>query len=128
MLDSFVTEPANKQRDSDVEVAVAGLAYADPAARAHREELRAKAAAVSTQQGASVPDAGQNSSGSVESGSVKESKPEESAPEEVQDISEVVAALKAEVDGLPPERGQHEEEAEQLGEMQKIRQILDDLE
>ncbi|MFV1979574.1 MAG: DivIVA domain-containing protein [Rhodothermia bacterium] len=114
MLESLRPEPADRQAEPAAELA--GLSYVDPAARAYKEELLAKAAAAAAREGAATP--------AVEA----EDSVDDDAPEEMQNIADVVAALKAGVDGPPDRREPEEEDSGELEEMQKIRRILDDLE
>ncbi len=118
MLESLRPEPADRQAEPAAELA--GLEFVDPAARAYKEELLAKAAASSGPSATANPAAEVQDPVGEPTGN--------SAPEAAQSIAEVVAALKAEVDGKPEEQEPEEEASGELDEMQKIRQILDDLE
>ena len=105
-------------RQAEPAAELAGLAFVDPAARAYKEELLAKAAAAAARDGARVP--------AIELGEPTESPAESS--DETQNVADVIAALKAEVHGgidVPEPDGS---DSGELEEMQKIRRILDDLE
>ncbi len=114
MLESLRPEPADKQAEPAAELA--GLSYVDPAARAYKAGLLAKAAAAAGTEEAGAPE--------VET---EDSIDDDNTPEVVQNIADVVAELKADVDP-PGNRKAKRENSDELGEMQKIRQILDDLE
>jgi cell division initiation protein len=115
MLESLRPEPADRQVEPAAEMA--SLSYVDPAARAHKQELLAKAAAAAARVGTTTQEI-----------KAEDSVGTDNPPEEVQNIADVVAALKAEVDGTPDNREPEQEDSGELEEMQKIRRILDDLE
>ncbi|MFC2086077.1 DivIVA domain-containing protein [Bacteroidota bacterium] len=133
MLESLRPEPADRQTDSGVEVAA--LAYVDPAARAYKQELLAKAAAAAASQAEAGREAARRnarlsdeSSGNPSADEQDQADQSDDGHSEVQNIADVVAALKAEVDGDPTTQESRDNGGTELEEMQKIRQILDDLE
>lgn len=102
LLDHFKPESKATMKESDMEMA--SLEYVDPAARAH----------------------GKRKQGAAPAGEAKEDEVEEEKDDKPS-VEEVVAELKASVDAVDDDdAAQHSED--DLGEMQKIRQILDDLE
>jgi cell division initiation protein len=126
MLESLRPEPADKQKESGVEVAA--LEFLDPAARAHKQAYLEKAKAAAANQvgqpsGDTAPP-GEYDEDSVEDGP---ESAEENPPSE-QRIADVVAELKSSVDGEAEDADEPASAEEELDEMKKIRQILDDLE
>lgn len=106
LLDRFKPEPKATMTESEIEIA--SLEYVDPAARAHAKRKKAASAAAGD-----VPQAEE----SEEEGDGKPS------------VEDVVAELKASVDAVEGDIDEAEPGEEgDMGEMQKIRQILDDLE
>ncbi|HUF09624.1 MAG TPA: DivIVA domain-containing protein [Rhodothermales bacterium] len=104
LLDRFKPEPKTAMKESDMEMA--SLEYVDPAARAHGKRKQAAAAAE-----APAP----------------ESKTDEE--DDKPSVEEVVAELKASVEAVDDDSDDKELARDgEMGDMQKIRQILDDLE
>jgi cell division initiation protein len=103
LLDRFKPEPKGAKMEEDMEMA--SLEYVDPAARAHGK--RRQAAAAAQEQATEEPEPEDDGKPSVE---------------------EVVAELKASVDAVDVDDEPEESRGDDMGEMQKIRQILDDLE
>lgn len=108
LLDRFRPEPKATMTETDMEMA--SLEYVDPAARAHGKRKQAAAAAAAVEEQAETAEPEEN-----------DDKPS---------VEEVVAELKASVDALGDEVEDDTESSreDEVGEMQKIRQILDDLE
>lgn len=146
MLTSIKPEPADKQRDGAVETA--GLAFIDPDARKRREEILAKAAVAKKAKSVASqekPAEDENEVDMAAGGDSLPDMPEGDESQDVRDISEVVAALKAEVDEAADQEEGEVADTEVTGpsaaeyengeqdkadqeEIQKIRRILDDLE
>lgn len=114
MIESLRPEPADRQAEPAAELA--GLSFVEPAARAYKAELLAKAAAAAAREGTDTSET-----------ETEDSVDDDSTPEVAQDVADVIAALKAEVDP-PDDQKPVDENSDELGEMQKIRRILDDLE
>lgn len=109
LLDRF--KPESKAGAQEAEMEMASLEYVDPAARAHAKKKQAAAAAAT--------------------GEAPEREEPNVEPDAKPSVEEVVAELKASVDALGDDMVEDENDAQKeadLGEMQKIRQILDDLE
>ena len=135
MLDTLRSDPADRYRESGIELA--GLEFVDPAARAHKAKEEAKAAALAAT--GATPDGEEASEAKPEGSEDQGFDTNESAssdanpldaPVEKPDIAEVVASLKASVD-QPGESEETESDSDahaEHDEMQKIRKILDDLE
>ncbi len=106
LLDRFRPEPKGTKLEEEMEMS--SLEYVDPAARAHGKRKQAAAAV------ASAP--------AVEARPVEE--------DDKPSVEDVVAELKASVDavGDDVDMDSNSPTDDDLGEMQKIRQILDDLE
>lgn len=103
LLDRFKPESKGAMQESDMEIA--SLEYVDPAARAHGKRMQAAAS---------------NSEANQE---------EETSDDDKPSVEEVVAELKASVDAIPDDDDDMgESSTDDMGEVQKIRQILDDLE
>lgn len=136
MLESLRPEPADRQKETGIEVAA--LEFLDPAARAHKEEYLEKARTAAASQTGPAPqdDAAQPSLSdsasdeddedelSFEADDVAERAPQP-AP---QRIADVVAELKASVGGEEAAEEESNDSGSDHDEMKKIRQILDDLE
>jgi len=105
LLDHFKPESKATMKESDMEMA--SLEYVDPAARAHGKRKQAAATAAQAEV--------------VEAEEENDDKPS---------VEDVVAELKASVDavGDQDDDSSASSNEDDMGEMQKIRQILDDLE
>lgn len=103
LLDRFKPEPKATMTETDMEMA--SLEYVDPAARAHAKRKQAAAAAAAAEE-------------------AEEAEEDDGKPS----VEEVVAELKASVDAVEDDVDDDTSQDDDMGEMQKIRQILDDLE
>jgi len=105
LLDRFRPEPKGTKLEEEMEMS--SLEYVDPAARAHAKRKQAAAAAA-------APVA----------------EPVRKEDDDKPSVEDVVAELKASVDALEDDvdMDSNSPSDDDLGEMQKIRQILDDLE
>jgi len=104
LLDRFKPESKATMQESDMEIA--SLEYVDPAARAHGKRMQAAASSSEANQ------------------------EEETSDDDKPSVEEVVAELKASVDAVPDDDDDMGDlpNDDEMGEVQKIRQILDDLE